>query len=257
MLKKTLIAFTIPLLLLLGNYVVQSATSPYTGRISGGQPNQKRPDAPTGTLQKMIVENGSVILNLDLNRLTGISSTTQNLQQVRFAVTANSFFPVLIFNDQLRGLLPGSMALIPVAAAVPAAGASVSQATRLPLQLSASLNRLVVEKLPSGQGFDLAVRDSNTGFTFFNLQGLQYDYDAAAQSLAITNGRLLLSKEFAKALGHPSDAGSVAGTIAIGAAMQPIQITQVANGHPTSAIMPPMPSGVGRSTPTLVPGPDV
>jgi hypothetical protein len=245
MLKKTLIAFTIPLLLLLGNYVVQSATSPHTGRPSGGEPNQKTSDAPTGTLQKMIVENGSVTLNLDLNRLNGISSTTQNLQQLRFAVAANSFFPVLIFNDLFRGMEPGSMALVPESNAA------------LPAALNVSLNRLAVEKLSSGQGFDLAVRDSNTGFTYFNLQGLQYDYDAAAQSLAISNGRLLLSKEFANALGRPSDAGSLAGTIAIGATMQPIQITQVANGQPTSAIMPPMPNGAGTSTPSVVPGPDV
>jgi hypothetical protein len=260
MLKKILIALTLCLLVV----VALGVATPLRG-VSAQAASQTARSAvatspPTGTLQKMIVENGSVTVNLDLNRLNPESfwgAAAGNSQQVHFAVAANSFFPILIFNDLFRGIEPGSMALIPVEAAVPAAGASVSQATRLPLQLSASLNRLVVEKLPSGQGFDLAVRDSNTGFIFFNLQELQYDYDAAAQSLAITNGRLLLSKEFAKALGHPSDAGSVAGTIAIGAAMQPIQITQVANGHPTSAIMPPMPSGVGKSTPTLVPGPDV
>jgi len=39
--------------------------------------------------------------------------------------------------------------------------------------------------------------------------------------------------------------------------MQPIQITQIANGQPTSAIMPPMQNGADPSTPTLVPGPDV
>jgi hypothetical protein len=120
-----------------------------------------------------------------------------------------------------------------------------------------SLNRIAVERLSSSQGFDLAVRDSDTGFTFFNLQGLQYDYDAAAQSLAITNGRLLLSKEFASALGRPSDAGSSAGTIAIGAAMQPIQITQVANGRVTSAIMPAMQHAAGSGPAQFVSGPDV
>jgi len=258
MLKKILIALTFPSLVLVAIGVatplwgvsarpaLRAARSPQrAGSAVAG-------DAPTGTLQKMIVENGSVTMDLDLNRLNGINSATQGLQQAHFAIGANSFFPILVFNDRLRGLLPGSMALIPSSP-----DKSGQSAVSLPANLNASLNRLVVEKLPSGQGFDLAVRDSNTGFTFFNLQGLQYDYDAAAQSLAITNGRLLLSREFAKALGHPSDAGSMAGTIAIGAAMQPIQITQLANGHPTSAIMPPMPIGVGTSTPTLVPGPDV
>ena len=56
------------------------------------------------------------------------------------------------------------------------------------------------------------MRDSTTGFTFFNIHGHQYDYDAAAQSLAVTNGGLVISKELAQALGRPSDAGSVAGT---------------------------------------------
>jgi hypothetical protein len=97
-----------------------------------------------------------------------------------------------------------------------------------------------VEKLPSARGFDLAVRDSNTGFTFFNVQGHQYDYDTDAQSLTIRNGRLLISKEFANALGRPSAADSVAGTISIGAAMQPIEVMQLAKGRPQSVIMPPL-----------------
>ena len=162
MLKKILIALTLSLLVLLGNYAVQSAA----GRNRSGELNQKTADAPTGTLQKMIVENGSVAMDLDLNRLNGINSPTQSLQQAHFAVGANSFFPILVFNDQLRGPVPGSMALIPQN--VPA----------LPAALGASLKQLAVEKLPSGQGTDLAVRDSNTGFTFFNIQGNQYNYDS-------------------------------------------------------------------------------
>jgi hypothetical protein len=255
MLKKTLIALTLSLLVLLGTYAVQSAK----GRIRNGdvsQPRKGGADAPTGTLQKMIVENGSARMDLDLSRLNGIGSAAQNIQQLNFAVGANSFFPVLVFNDQLRGPLPGSMALVPVEAAVPAAGSSVSQAI-LPLQLTASFKQLVVEKLPSGRGFDLAVRDGNTGFTFFNIEGHHYDYNGAAQSLAITNGRLLVSKEFANALGRPSDAGATAGTISIGAAMQPIQIDQVVNGETKSMSMPPVQHALSPGTPNLVPGPDV
>jgi hypothetical protein len=262
MLKKTLIAFTLSLLVLLGTYAVQSAT----GRIRGDEASQSRQggaDAPTGTLQKMIVENGSVTMDLDLNRLNPESfrgAVAGNSQTLHFAVSANSFFPILVFNDQLRGPVPGSMALVPVEAAPKTfgtTGASVSQATRLPLQLGASFKQLVVEKLPSGQGFDLAVREGNTGFTFFNIEGHHYDYDAAAQSLAITNGRLVISKEFANALGHPSDAGSTAGTISIEAAMQPVEITQVANGQLQSVSMPPMQHTVTPDRPALVPGPDV
>src|SRR6185369_7663933 len=101
----------------------------------------------------------------------------------------------------------------------------------LPEALGAALKQVVVEKLPSGQGSDLAVRDGSTGFTFFNVEGHQYNYDAKAQSLSITNGRLLVSKEFANALGRPSDVGAIVGKISIGAAMQPIQIDQLVNGE--------------------------
>ncbi len=241
MLKKILIALTLCLLVLLGNYAVQSAAGGNRSR----ELNQKTADAPTGTLQKMIVENGSVTMDLDLSRLNGISSARQSLQEAHFAVGANSFFPILVFNDQLRGPLPGSMALVP------------QNVPTLPASLGASLKQLAVEKLPSGQGTDLAVRDSNTGFTFFNIQGNQYNYDSAAQSLAITNGRLLVSKEFANALSRPSDAGVAVGTISIGAAMQPIEITQVANGHAQSVLMPPMQHKLSPGTPNLVAGPDV
>jgi hypothetical protein len=163
-------------------------------------------------------------------------------------VAANSFFPILVFNDLLRAAEPGSMTLIPVEAAVPAAGFSASQATRLPLQLGASLERLVVEKFASDQNFVLAVRDGTTGFTFFKIEGGDYNYDAKAQSFSITGGRLLISKEFANALGRPSDAGAVVGKISVGAAMQPIQIDQLVNGEAKSSVMP----AVGT-----VPGPDV
>jgi len=274
MLKKTLVILTLPLLSLLAIGVATPLWGVSAQPASQTARSAVATDAPTGTLQKMIVENGSVTMDLDLNRLSGIGlqpmSERQNADTttLHFSAGANSFFPILVFNDQLRGPVPGSMALIPVEAAVsasrtdssrgePAAGASASQATRLPLQLGASLKQLAVEKLPSGQGVDLAVRDSNTGFTFFNIQGHQYDYDPAAQSLAITNGKLVISKEFAQALGRPSDAGSVVGTISVGAVMQPTEITQVANGQPQSTVMPPMQHAAGPATPTLVPGPDV
>ena len=74
---------------------------------------------------------------------------------------------------------------------------------------------------------------------------------------AITGGRLLVSKEFANAMGRPSDAGSEAGTISVGAVMQPTEITQVANGQPQSMVMPSVQHAVGPGAPNLVPGPDV
>src|SRR6266480_2291571 len=170
MFKKTLIAFTFCLLLLSGICAIQSVTGRTRGERSTPMNREQAANAQrstinselqTGTLQKMIVENGSVTMDLDLNGLNGSNSLVARPITLQFVAGANSFFPILVFNDLLRGLVPGSMALIPVEAAPNAfGGSSVSQATRLPLQFGASLKQLVVEKLPSGQGFDLAVRDS-------------------------------------------------------------------------------------------------
>src|SRR5438874_4338357 len=246
MFKKTLIVLTLPLLSVLAITVatplwgVSSQAASRTAR-SPRQASSAVATAPgTGTLQKMIVESGSVTIDLDLNGFNGNSSLVARPVTLQFAVGANSFFPILVFNDLLRGPEQGSMALIP--AEINASGYS------LPAALGASLQQLVIEKLPSNGGFDLAVRDGNTGFTFFNVEGHHYDYDANARALSITKGRLLVSKEFADALGRPSDAGSIVGKISVGAAMQPVEIDQLVNGEPQSAVMP----GVGT-----VPGPDV
>jgi hypothetical protein len=203
--------------------------------------------APSGTLQKMIVENGSVTLNVDLNGLNGSNALVTRPVALQFAAAANSFFPILVFNDQLRGLEPGSIALVPQ-------GRPVSL---LPSLLAVSFKQLVVEKLSADLAFDMAVRDATTGFTFFDIEGPQYDYDATGHLLSIQGGRLLISKEFAATLGRPADAGAVVGKISIGAAMQPIEVQTLVNGEIKSAMMPPLPRAASPGTPALVPGPDV
>lgn len=256
MLKKIVIAVTLSLVAVLAMIVATPLWGVSAQASSKAARTAVAADAPTGTIQKMIVENGSVTMDLDLNRLNDSSVQQFNgSTTLHFAVTANSFFPVLIFNQQLRGALPGTMALVPEA---PVTGsAQPGGVSNLPAMLSRSLNHLAVEKVPSGRGADLAVRDNSTGFTFFNVEGHQYDYDSTAQSLAVTNGKLIVSKEFAQALGRPSEAGSVVGTLSIGAVMQVAEITQIANGQLQSVVMPPMQHAVGPATPDLVPGPDV
>ena len=172
-LKLTLTGFMFPLVLLFGSPQVDSR-HPDTKNNNNGY-------AQTGTLQKMIVENASVTMQLDLNGLNGSNSLVARPVTLHFAAAPNSFFPVLVFNDLLRGLQPGSMALALQNSS--SAGVNASGYSNLPAALNSSLKRLSVEKLPSGQGFDLAVRDSNTGFTFFNIEGHQYNYDAGAQVL--------------------------------------------------------------------------
>src|SRR5206468_2463747 len=117
----------------------------------------------TGTFQKMIVENGSVTMDLDLNGLNGISSIAARPVTLHFAAQANSFFTILVFNDLLRGPEPGSMAL--ALQNYSSAGGN-APGYSLPRAISASLKQLVIEKLPSDAAFDLAVRDGEAGFTF-------------------------------------------------------------------------------------------
>ncbi len=244
--KLTLTGFLLLLLLLF--------VSPEAGSRNSVTKKSPEGQAQSGTLQRMIVENGSVTMDLDLNRLNGISFAPVRPAALQFSVAANSFFTILVFNDLLRGPDSGSMAL--VLQDSPAAGVN-APGYSLPAALAASLKQLIVEKLPASEAFDLAVRDSKSGFVFFNIQGHQYDYDANAQLLGITGGNLLVSKEFANAFGRPSDAGATVGKISIGATMQPVEVQTIVNGELRSVVMPPLQGAAGGETPTLVPGPDV
>ncbi len=187
----------------------------------------------------MIVASGSVAIDLNLNRLNGArGSKTTNL---RFDVERDSFFTVLVFNDELRGPLPSTMAIIPQGSA------------NLPAKLNASYQQLVIENLPWGGQYSLVVRDGKSGFIFFNIEGQQFDYDANEKALSIQPARLLISKEFAAELGHPSDEGSVVGQISFNAAMRPIEITEYTNGDVTADTLPSSPNPEAGT----VPGPDV
>ena len=223
MLRKMLSYVTLPLLLLLSNSSGNSATQDANGQ--------------TGTLEKMIVANGTVAMDLDLSRLGASGSAKQEPKQsVRFEVTPNSFFVTLVFNDLLRSFEPGSMALIG------------GNSTILPASLGASANQLVIESTPGADDYDLVVRDGKTGFVFFGIQGYEYDYDATGHSLRIKEGRLLVAKDFARQLGLPEEAGSVAGKISISATLLAIEVTQLVNGEAKSVEIP----AVGTA-----PGPDV
>jgi hypothetical protein len=237
MFRKTFSYFTLPLLLLLSNSSGNSAS----------QSPGKSPEGQTGTLEKMIVANGNVAMDLDLNRLNGTASGTQESKRetLRFQVSSNSFFTILVFNNVLRGAEPGSMALIP------------ENAANLPGPLQSSLKQLVIEKLPSDASFEMAVRDGKTGFVFFNIEGHLYDYDPATHLLSIKDGRLLISEEFANKLGRPADASLVVGGISIATTMYPIEISTLSNGAVQSSILPARGGGDPNAPDVLVPGPDV
>src|SRR5262249_952590 len=152
MLKKTLTAFTLCLLSLLA-----SGWENYAA-----QPSQKMSDAATGTLQKMIVENGSVTLDLDLNGLNGRNSFVTRPVTFHFTAAANSLLPILVFNDLLRAAESGSMSLIPQTTA--GAEANAFGYSALPTALRASLGQLAIGKMDWDAPVDLVVRDSKSGF---------------------------------------------------------------------------------------------
>ncbi len=198
--------------------------------------------AETGTLEKMVPSNGIVTMNLDVARFGGDLSATKGSkeQTVSFSVNPGSFFTALVFNNIFRGPDVGSMELVP------------KNGAALPGLLKASANQLVIEKLESTEAFDLAVRDGKTGFRFFNISGHSYEYDANKHVLKISDGRLLITPEFAAKLGRSFQSNAVAGKISITMTVYPIEIDKLVNGTLHSAVLPPMQPSVGT-----VPGPDV
>src|SRR5438046_4404684 len=141
-------------------------------------PNQGVRDGNTGTLEKMIVASGSVAMNLDLNRLNGnsVGAKGPSLSALRFDIEHDSFFTILVFNDDLRGALPSSMAII------------LQSSATLPAKLNASYGQLVIESTPWGAPYELVVRDGKTGSAFFNIEGHSADYKAGARLLSIQSG---------------------------------------------------------------------
>ncbi len=242
MLRKMFSHFTLPLLLLLSSLPGSSVA----------QLQKKSPNAETEILQRMLAVKGTVTMDLDLNRL-GESSTSKDSKSnsLRFEVAANSFFTVLVLNDTLRGPEVSSLGLV------------AQNPAKIPAGLRTSFQQLVIEKLSAEEEFDLVVRDAKSGFVFFNIDGHQYEYDAAANLLGIKDGRLLISKEFAKKLGRPSESGLVAGKISITAKMSPIEVTTVVNGAVQSAVMPALRNAGSGNTAAIephvgtIPGPDV
>src|SRR5438876_8767264 len=126
--KLTLTGFALPLFLL---FASPQASGP---KAFGGTKKIAESQGQSGTLQKMIVENGSVTMDLDLNRLNGIGSAPQTTVRLQFAAAANSFFTILVFNDLLRGPDHGSMVLVPAA--------GVNAGYSLPVSLGASIRQL-------------------------------------------------------------------------------------------------------------------
>ena len=202
-------------------------------------PESKGEEGTTGILKKMIVASGTAAMDLNMTRLGGTRTTLAKSGGLIFDIERDSFFSVIVFNDELRGPLPSSMRLIP------------QRAAALPGKLGESYENLIVENMPVGSPYELTVRDGRTGFVFFNVEGHQYDFAADADVFNIQMGRMLLSDEFAAELGRSSEAGTVVGQISIRASMRTIEETEISDGEVQKSVLKADPEA------GTVPGPDV
>jgi hypothetical protein len=194
-----------------------------------------------GVQEKLIVADGSLQLDLDMRHLNDRVGKGAGKAFLRFDIEPDSFFTVVVFNNELRGALPGSMPITP------------KDSAALPGKLGESYQRLIIESLPWGGLYDLAVRDADTGFVFFNVEGYEFDYNPLNRQLNIKNGRLLISDDFALALKRPTTAGKIAGGLNFTADMRPIEVSEVVDGEVASMGLP-----ANRNPEAgTVPGPDV
>ena len=234
MLRKIYFCIVLPLLLFAGQ------TSGDTGVQSSNG---------TDVLEKMIATNGRVSIALDLNNLQGPSAKDKpGLETVDFGVRSSSFFTILVFNNVFRTTLPGSLELVP------------QDSSGLAKLFGPSFKQLILERTALGGPFDLVVRDSKTGFVFFNIVGGDYDYDSINHLLKIDGGSLAVSEEFARKLGRPGQAPVLVGHVAITATMDQIEVTKYNNGIVMSDELPSTRSGAGTGDgdrPALAAGPDV
>lgn len=200
------------------------------------------PDSESGLLEKMIVANGSVALDVDLGLLSGAEgiSRTENLA---FEAEKNAFFAMLVFNNEIRGTIPSMLPIHP------------QQKANLPAKLQESYERLAIESLPAGGQYELILRDSKTGFHFFNVDGPEFAFDPETRTITITAGRVLVSDDLAAELERPDTAGKSIGSINISTKMRTIETARIVNGGVESGKLP---AGYGmEDNAGTVPGPDV
>lgn len=200
------------------------------------------PQGETGKLEKMIVASGDVEMSIDLNRLNGKRSRSQETA-LRFESEPHAFFTIMVFNDEFRGAMPSAMNLVP------------QETSAVQGKLGASFKQLVLESSAFGSDYELVIRDGKTGFLFFNIEGHQFEFQPDGSVLNLKDGRILISKEFAAELGRPAEAGAIIGSISASTTMRAIEVQFIDNGETTSAVLP---SGTGADPLTgTVPGPDV
>ena len=230
---KTIATAFLPFLIFFGNGTVDLLTGL----------DQYGPKANTGVLKKMIVAEGVVVMDVDLNRLSrpNAGKTRSALTSMRFRIVNDSFFTVMLFNDEVRGPVPSSMEIVP------------EQSAALPSRTRSISRNLMFERTEVGSPHELAVRDTNSGLLLFYVEGHEYSFEPGRDILDIHSGRLVLSYDYASELGRPSDAGAIVGAVSVRATMKPIEVTEIVDGDIVSNVMP----SISSEEAGTVPGPDV
>jgi hypothetical protein len=197
----------------------------------------------TGTLEKLIVSDGTVSMKLDLGRLNGTRkrSRSSELSELRFESERDALFSIVVFEDKLRGPIPSEMPITP------------KDRAEVPARLSASYDQLVIESSLPGEPYEFVVRDRKSWFPFFNIEGHELKYEPDNRLLSIEGGRMLISDRFAAEIGRPEDAGAIVGEISISATMRPVEVAELVDGEMMSNVLPAL-TGPGAGS---VPGPDV
>lgn len=206
-------------------------------------PSVSAQKADSGTLERLIVSSGTVSMKLDLGRLNGTRKRSGGgeISELRFDADKNSLFTIVVFENELRGPVPGELPITPRGTA------------ELPGKLGASYEHLMIERSAPGAAYEFVIRDRRTWYPFFNIEGHQVKYDHGSQLLNIEGGRMLLNDRFAADLGRRGDAGSIVGEISLNAKMRQVEVTELVDGEIVTNVLPSMRTPEAGTTP----GPDV
>lgn len=191
--------------------------------------NKKAPEGETGTLEKLIVANGVIDLSFDAS---SAHKSGKGSAQGKLSLDAepDAFLTSIVFNGELRAILPSALKVT------------------TPNALS---KELVLESLPIGGQYSLALRDGVAGNILFNIEGEVIEYNAAEKRLSIREARLLVSEENASKFG--AKAGTVVGGFGFDATLRAIEVAQIQNGEMKESSLPPTNDPMVGTTP----GPDV
>lgn len=186
----------------------------------------------TSLVEKMVVVGGEANLRVNLGRRAG--TRTKDMSASAYSVSPDSFFTLVARDGELRGPLPSTMKLTQMDGA------------------KSGTDSLLLESMPFGSHYSIVVRNERTRAPVFNVDGEQFELDAARNQFRIVNGRLRLSAEYATELGRPGDAGIVVGELSVNTTVRTIEVVHVTNGQVTSDTLPGLNAELGG-----VPGPDV